>query len=33
MIRRQIALEQMDVPVSAKPFWKETDVEWYYGEQ
>ncbi|MBY6054386.1 peptidyl-prolyl cis-trans isomerase [Cytobacillus firmus] len=33
MIRRQIALEQMDVPVSAKPFWKETDVEWFYGEQ
>ncbi|EWG08526.1 peptidyl-prolyl cis-trans isomerase [Cytobacillus firmus] len=33
MIRRQIALEQMDVPVSAKPFWKEADVEWFYGEQ
>ncbi|MBT2688734.1 peptidyl-prolyl cis-trans isomerase [Bacillus sp. ISL-47] len=33
LIRRQIALEQMDVPVSAKPFWKETDVEWFYGEE
>lgn len=33
MIRRQIALEQMDVPVSAKPFWKEAEVEWFYGEQ
>ncbi|GLB61576.1 peptidyl-prolyl cis-trans isomerase [Cytobacillus sp. NCCP-133] len=33
MIRRQIALEQMDVPVSAKPFWKEADVEWFYGEE
>ncbi|WP_264741088.1 peptidyl-prolyl cis-trans isomerase [Cytobacillus firmus] len=33
MIRRQIALEQMDVPVSAKPFWNEAEVEWFYGEQ
>ena len=33
MIRRQIALEQMDVPVSAKPFWEEAEVEWFYGEQ
>ncbi|KON85852.1 peptidylprolyl isomerase [Sporosarcina globispora] len=33
VIRRQIALEQMDVPVSAKPFWKDADVEWFYGEQ
>lgn len=33
MIRRQIALEQMDVPVSAKPFWKEAKAEWFYGEQ
>lgn len=33
LIRRQIALEQMDIPVSAKPFWKEADVEWFYGEE
>ncbi|WP_210367828.1 peptidyl-prolyl cis-trans isomerase [Bacillus sp. REN3] len=31
-IRRQIALEQMDVPVSARAFWKEADVSWFYGE-
>ncbi|MBU8881394.1 peptidyl-prolyl cis-trans isomerase [Bacillus sp. FJAT-29790] len=31
-IRRQIALEQMDTPVSAKPLWNETDVKWFYGE-
>lgn len=31
-IRRQIALEQMDIPVSAKPLWSETDIEWFYGE-
>lgn len=32
-IRRQIALEQMGTPVSAKPFWQETDVEWFYGNK
>lgn len=31
-LRRQIALEQMETPVSARPFWNETDVEWFYGE-
>ncbi|WP_102273291.1 peptidyl-prolyl cis-trans isomerase [Cytobacillus massiliigabonensis] len=31
-IRRQIALEQMEIPVSAKPLWNETDIEWFYGE-
>lgn len=30
-IRRQIALEQMDTAVSAKPLWSELDVEWFYG--
>ena len=31
-IRRQIALEQMDTPVSAGPLWNELDVEWFYGK-
>ena len=31
-IRRQIALEQMEIPVSAKPLWDETDIEWFYGD-
>ncbi|UII56029.1 peptidyl-prolyl cis-trans isomerase [Cytobacillus spongiae] len=31
-IRRQIALEQMDVPVTAASFWKEVKVDWFYGE-
>ncbi|WP_231735077.1 peptidyl-prolyl cis-trans isomerase [Bacillus sp. FJAT-29937] len=31
-IRRQIALEQMDSPVSARPLWDELDVEWFYGK-
>ncbi|MEH7390637.1 peptidyl-prolyl cis-trans isomerase [Bacillus sp. JJ1503] len=31
-IRRQIALEQMDTPVSARPLWNELDVEWFYGK-
>ncbi|HAQ08146.1 MAG TPA: peptidylprolyl isomerase [Bacillus bacterium] len=30
-IRRQIALEQMDVPVSARAFWKHAEVSWFYG--
>jgi foldase protein PrsA len=32
-IRRQIALEQMDTPVSASAFWDELKVDWFYGEQ
>ncbi|PLR91887.1 peptidyl-prolyl cis-trans isomerase [Bacillus sp. T33-2] len=32
-IRRQIALEQMGVPVSAQPFWAETGVDWFYGSK
>ncbi|MBA4538409.1 peptidyl-prolyl cis-trans isomerase [Bacillus aquiflavi] len=32
-IRRQIALEQMDMPISTKPFWKEIGVEWFYGKK
>jgi foldase protein PrsA len=32
-IRRQIALEQMDTPVSASAFWDELKVEWFYGEK
>jgi foldase protein PrsA len=31
-IRRQIALEQMDTPVSARAFWNELDVKWFYGK-
>lgn len=31
-IRRQIALAQMDTPVSAKTLWNEADVEWFYGK-
>jgi foldase protein PrsA len=29
-IRRQIALEQMDTPVSASAFWNELNVDWFY---
>jgi foldase protein PrsA len=32
-IRRQQALEQMDTPVSADIFWKEADVDWFYGDK
>lgn len=31
-IRRQIALEQMDIPVSARAFWNDAEVSWFYGE-
>ncbi len=31
-IRRQIALEQMDLPVSARAFWNDAEVSWFYGE-
>ncbi|KAB2329153.1 peptidyl-prolyl cis-trans isomerase [Bacillus mesophilum] len=31
-IRRQLAIEQMDTPVSARPFWDEAEVEWFYDE-
>ncbi|MBT2668184.1 peptidyl-prolyl cis-trans isomerase [Bacillus sp. ISL-4] len=30
-IHRQIALEQIQAPVSGKVFWDEFDVEWFYG--
>ncbi|MFE8704055.1 peptidyl-prolyl cis-trans isomerase [Cytobacillus sp. FJAT-54145] len=32
-VRRQIALEQMDVAVSASAFWDELDVDWFYGKK
>lgn len=32
-IRRQIAIEQMDTPVSARAFWEEADVSWFYGNK
>lgn len=32
-IRRQLALEQMDMPVTADIFWNEADVEWFYGNK
>ncbi|EIJ80065.1 putative PpiC-type peptidyl-prolyl cis-trans isomerase [Bacillus methanolicus PB1] len=31
-IRRQIALEQMDIPISAQTFWEEAKVDWLYGK-
>ncbi len=31
-IRRQMALAQMDTPVSAKSLWNEADVDWFYGK-
>ncbi|WP_080843577.1 peptidyl-prolyl cis-trans isomerase [Cytobacillus gottheilii] len=31
-IRRQLAIEQMDTPVSARPFWDEAEVEWFYDK-
>lgn len=30
IIRRHIALEQMDMPISTKPFWEDLKVRWYY---
>lgn len=30
-IRRQMALEQMDIPVSARAFWNDAEVSWFYG--
>jgi foldase protein PrsA len=32
-IRRQIALEQMKIPASARTFWDEAKVEWFYGNR
>lgn len=32
-IRRQIALEQMDMSISTKPYWEELDVDWFYGKK
>ena len=32
-IRRQIALEEMDAPVTVDAFWKEAKVEWFYGNK
>jgi len=32
-IRRQIAIEQMDIPVSAMTLWDEIEVSWFYGEK
>ncbi|WP_442597402.1 peptidyl-prolyl cis-trans isomerase [Neobacillus sp. D3-1R] len=32
-IRRQIALEQMDAPVSARAFWNELKVDWFYEKK
>lgn len=32
-IRRQIALEQMDTSVSARPLWNDAQVEWFYGKK
>ncbi|MDZ5474310.1 peptidyl-prolyl cis-trans isomerase [Bacillus sp. 31A1R] len=32
-VRRQIALEQMDVAASANAFWDEANVDWFYGKK
>ncbi|MGE7907811.1 peptidyl-prolyl cis-trans isomerase [Peribacillus sp. NPDC094092] len=32
-IHRQIALEQIQAPVSGEIFWDEFDVEWFYGSK
>lgn len=32
-IRRQIALEQMKAPASARTFWDEAKVDWFYGNK
>ncbi|HWO76030.1 MAG TPA: peptidyl-prolyl cis-trans isomerase [Bacillus sp. (in: firmicutes)] len=32
-IRRKIALEQIETPISASEFWDDLEVEWFYGEQ
>ncbi|MDQ0273078.1 peptidyl-prolyl cis-trans isomerase [Cytobacillus purgationiresistens] len=31
-IRRQIAIEQMDIPVSTQPFKDEVEIKWFYDE-
>jgi foldase protein PrsA len=31
-VRRQMAVEQMDLPVSARNFWSEAEVSWFYGK-
>jgi foldase protein PrsA len=32
-IRRQMALEQMKTPTSARTFWDEAKVDWFYGNK
>jgi hypothetical protein len=32
-IRRQIAMEQMKTPASARTFWDEAKVDWFYGNK
>jgi foldase protein PrsA len=32
-IRRQMALEQMKIPASARSFWDEAKVKWFYGSK
>lgn len=32
-IRRQMALEQMKIPTSARSFWGEAKVNWFYGNK
>ncbi|SFB22976.1 MULTISPECIES: peptidyl-prolyl cis-trans isomerase [unclassified Bacillus (in: firmicutes)] len=32
-IRRQLALEQMKSPVTARTFWDEAKVDWFYGKK
>jgi foldase protein PrsA len=32
-IRRQMAMEQMKIPASARSFWEESKVSWFYGNK
>ncbi|WML42539.1 peptidyl-prolyl cis-trans isomerase [Neobacillus sp. PS3-40] len=32
-IRRQIAMEQMKIPATARNFWDDAKVKWFYGKQ
>jgi foldase protein PrsA len=32
-IRRQVAMEQMKIPATARNFWDEAKVDWFYGDK
>ncbi|WP_228027612.1 peptidyl-prolyl cis-trans isomerase [Bacillus fonticola] len=31
-LRRQLALEEMTIPYTVESFWRDLDVEWFYGD-